>query len=393
MGAASKTRVVALTTQKGGLSGLSFLATLLNFNAYFVWKVGLRQFCYHTAVFVIKYFPADRFSNWRAYLAYWPSVHLWPNWPDLTAWFFIQALIPLVYVLFFVRYWQEARLLPEKPWERLMLVNVTGVFMFLSVAPSPSYVRLYCVSLPGLIILSWFLDSPFKAERALQRAAWTAALALGLVRPAIAQMRSRTCLDLPTGRTAFLDPALSEKCRWLSERTRPSEYFFGDPFLCFALRLRDPARVSFVRPTDYTRPEEVHDLVQVLEERRVRFVNWYNGLDSSDLPGDHLAPLRLYLDAHYHVAKTFANLDQIWERNKCHLQSSHSCPSADGHPETMKMNRPLTPTPLPLFPLPWGEGRGERGDRVRGVFRTRHFQSSKTFNNGEPVCERQEARR
>ncbi len=24
-------------------------------------------------------------------------------------------------------------------------------------------------------------------------------------------------------------------------------------------------------------------------------------------------------------------------------------------------NGPLTPTPLPLFPLPWGEGRGEKG--------------------------------
>jgi len=294
---------------------LSFLAAILAFNAYYVWQVGFRQFFYYTVVFVTKYYPADRFNNWRAYLAYWPSVHLWANWPDLSAWFFIQALIPLVYILFFVRYALHSRLLPEQPWARLMLVNVTGVFMFLAVAPSPSYVRIYCVSLPGLVLLSWFLDSPLRAERVLQRIVWAAVLVVGTVRPVIAQVRWRACLELPTGRTAFFEPALYEKCRWLSERTRPSEYFFGDPFLCFTLGLRNPARVPFVRPTDYTRPEEVDELVQALEQRQVRFVNWYNGVDASGPSGDHLAPLRLCLATHYHVAKTFSNFDQIWERN------------------------------------------------------------------------------
>jgi hypothetical protein len=301
--------------KKGAYLASSFLAAILAFNAYYVWKVGLRQFFYYTVVFVSKYYPADRFNNWRAYLAYWPSVHLWANWPDLSAWFFIQALIPLVYILFFVRYALQSRLQPEEPWAQLMLVNVTGVFMFLAAAPAPSYVRIYCVSLPGLILLSWFLDSPLRAERILQRIVWAAVLVVGTVRPVIAQVRWRACLELPTGRTAFFEPALYEKCRWLSERTRPSEYFFGDPFLCFTLELRNPARVPFVRPTDYTRPEEVDEVVQALEQRQVRFVNWYNGVDASGLSGDHLAPLRFCLATHYHVAKTFSNFDQIWERN------------------------------------------------------------------------------
>jgi len=184
------------------------------------------------------------------------------------------------------------------------------------VAPAPSYVRLYCVSLPGLVVLSWFLDSPLRTERILQRIVWAAVLVVGIVRPVIAQVRWRACLELPTGRTAFFDPALYEKCRWLSERTRPSEYFFGDPFLCFTLGLRNPARVPFVRPTDYTRPEEVEDVVRILEKRQVHFVNWYNGVDASGPSGDHLAPLRLCLSAHYHVAKTFSNFDQVWERQE-----------------------------------------------------------------------------
>jgi len=51
-------------------------------------------------------------------------------------------------------------------------------------------------------------------------------------------------------------------------------------------------------------------------------VNWYHGLEATGLPGDHLAPLRVDLAAHYHVAKTFSNLDQIWERNDCPPQTS-----------------------------------------------------------------------
>jgi len=304
-----------LVLKRAGYLLSSFLAVMLAFNAYFVWKVGLRLFFYSTVVFVAKYYPADRFNNWRVYLAYWPSAHVWANWPDLSAWFTIQALIPLVYVLFFLRYALQSRLRPEQPWARLMLVNLTGVCMFLAVAPSPSYVRLYCVSLPGLILLSWFLNSPGKSERILRRIVWAAVVVVGIVRPVIAQVRWRGCLDLPTGRTAFFEPALYEKCRWLSERTRPSQYFFGDPFLCFTLGLRNPARVPFVRPTDYTRPEEVDDVVRALEQRQVRFVNWYNGVDAPSRSGDHLAPLRLCLATHYHLAETFSNLDQIWERN------------------------------------------------------------------------------
>ena len=101
-------------------------------------------------------------------------------------------------------------------------------------------------------------------------------------------------------------------------RTTPGEYFFGDQFLGLALRLRNPGRIDFVTPTEYTRPEQVIDLVRGLEEHQVKFVGWYAGLDEeqADGPGDNLAPLRLELRQHYRVAATFANDDRIWERDR-----------------------------------------------------------------------------
>jgi hypothetical protein len=296
-----------------------FLSPILAFNAYFVWKVGLKQFLYFTVVFVAKYYPADYFNNFGVYLTGRPSIHSWTNWPDLIAFCFIHALIPLIYILFFARWWRE-RWRPDEPWDRLMLVNITGLSLLTGVALAPAYSRLYVVSLPALVLFVWFLKPIFKPEKILLRAAWATVLALAIARPIVTQTRWKAVLSLPTGRTAFFEPVLYEKCKWVSERTQPSDYFFGDHLIAFTLRLRNVGRVPFLRPTDYTRPEEVQDALQGLEKHHVRFVSWYSGLDHEaeavlHPAGDHLGPMRSYLHEHYHVAEVFSNGDQIWERN------------------------------------------------------------------------------
>ena len=299
---------------------VGFLCPIVAFNAYFIWKVGLERFLYFTVVFVAKYYPADHFNNFRVYGTGRPSIRSWTNWPDLTAFCFIHALIPLIYVLFFARWWRE-RGRRDEPWDRLMLVNITGLSLFAGVALAPAYIRLYVVSLPALVLLVWFLKPAFKVESILLCTAWATVLALAIARPVVAQTRWKAVLSLPTGRTAFFEPVLYEKCKWVSERTQPSDYFFGDHLVAFALRLRYAGRVPFLRPTDYTRPEEVQDAVQALEKHQVRFVSWYSGLDHEaeavlHPAGDHLDPMRGYLREHYHVAEMFSNGDQIWERNR-----------------------------------------------------------------------------
>jgi hypothetical protein len=296
-----------------------YLATVVTFNAYFVARVGLGKFFYNTFVFVAKYYPKDSFNTWGSYLSSHPPIQTWAtSWHDLPAWMLTTVLLPLIYILFFVRYRHEARLKPDVPWERLMLVNVTGLSMLLTVASAAAYNRLYTVVLPGLILLVWFLDTELKVERVLLRGVWGMVLLLAVVKPAITQTRWRRVLNLPTGRAVFFTPAAYDKTAWLLERTRPSEYFFGDQFDGFVLRLRDPGPVAFVRPTGYTRPEEVRALVQGLEEHQVEFVSWYAGLDDEvvDSMGDNLGPLREELRKHYRVAATFANDDKIWERRR-----------------------------------------------------------------------------
>jgi hypothetical protein len=161
------------------------------------------------------------------------------------------------------------------------------------------------------------LDSPFKLSRILLPGLWAIVLALAVIKPVVTQVRWKGILNLPTGRTAIFNRIVYEHTKWISERTQPSDYFFGYQLIGFALRLRNPGPVAFVRPTDYTRPEEVEGLVEGLEKHHVRFVSWYAGLDdTADAPGDHLGPLRHYLRNHYAVVKTFEDGTKIWERSE-----------------------------------------------------------------------------
>lgn len=302
--------------EKGGCLLASYVATVAAFNSYFVWKVGPKQFVYFTVTFVARYFSTYAIGTWRTYMLGWPSAHNWANWTDLSAWPLIHFLIPSVYILFFVRYWRERRLSLQEPWDRLMLVNVSGLCLFLTIASAPAWNRLYTVSLPGLILLVWFLNSPFRLERALLRFSWAIVLILAVARPIVTQMRWRAFLDLPTGRTAFFDPASYQEAKWLKERTHPSEYFFGDQLLCFALGLRNPSRVAYVTPFAFTRPEEIRNVVQTLELHKVRFVGWYPGLDDpAATEGNSLGPLRNYRQGSYHLAERFASGHTMWERN------------------------------------------------------------------------------
>jgi len=293
----------------------SYSATLAFFNAYFLWKVGLKQFFYYTVTFIAKYYSADETSTWKTYMVGHPSFHGWANWPQLVTWPFLHFLIPLFYILFLVRYRREKKSSPNEPWERLMLINTTGLTLFLSIASAPAWNRLYSVSLFALILLVWFLNFPFKLERTLSRVLWVTVAVFAIAHPVISQTRWKGYLNLPVGRTAFFERAGYEETKWVMERTEPSDYFFGDHLVGFNLRLRNPSRVAFIRPNDFTRPEEIENLVQGLEEHRVRFVSWYPGLDDPVQNGNHLARLRTYLEGHYHVGARFTNGNKIWERN------------------------------------------------------------------------------
>ncbi len=303
----------------------AFLATMVVLNAYFVWKAGLGQFLGCTVGFMLKYFRTYPINNLQIYLRQAPDSPHWYNLYQWVEWGLLHALLPLVYVLFFVRYLRERSKQPGEAWERLVLLNVMGFCLLASVAPGPSLLRLRIVALPfALIDLVWFLRAQRTVSKVLRDFLWLGATVLVVGRPLAWQIRSKHCLDLPGGRVCMRSAGSRDELQWLARRTHPSDYFFDfgwevNPYVL--LQLRNPTRMPFLTPTEFTRPEQVRAVVEALEEHQVRYVLCpvdfdYEVIAFSLSPSvNHLAPFLEYLRTHYHVVKTFEDSDQVWERN------------------------------------------------------------------------------
>jgi hypothetical protein len=200
-----------------------------------------------------------------------------------------------------------------------------GIAMFLAVAPSPSVKRLATVSPPGLVLLAWLLDQPGKIASVVKVALGGAAIALAIGVSVRIQIKWHACLDLPSCRAAFLDPALYEEYRWLLRATRPGQYFFGLPPLYYAFHMRNPAAIEGPHPSEYTRPQQMIALVDALESYRLPLIVIRQSRDFLEVrasPCDHLTPFRIYLTRNYRLEKTFLTGDDVWRRIEAVSRSS-----------------------------------------------------------------------
>ena len=304
----------------------AFAAVLVGFNAYFAWQAGLHNFLYNTVLFGLRYYPSEAWNTYRVYMIDVPRFHPWYRLPALAIFISIHLLIPLIYILFFARYWTTARQNLTAPWDRLMLLSITGLFLFLGMASAPSWLRICAVSPPGVILFVWFWQSPGRFHHLRIQGIWILVLLLALGECAEREIRWHQDIKLPIGRLAMLNPALLESLQYFQQRTNPGDYFFGDEMFKYLLDLRDPAVVSYVTGTAYTRQSQVESVIHGLETHRVKYALWATDLDlpPSRFGGkNNLAPLRDYLHRHYHFVKAFGDGATVWERNTGPSEAEH----------------------------------------------------------------------
>ena len=299
----------------------AFLIVVVAGSLYFVWQAGLTKFIEQTLVYPIKYFPGVSYNNLSAYMLQRPPYPSPRGVPVWGAWLAIHALLPLIYLLFFARASREMNARPQEPWDRLMLLNFVGLFLFLGIAASPSWFRLCAVSPPVLVLSLWYIDSFKKLRAFIIPVLWIITATFMVVVPWQTQNHWVGFLDTATGRMGYSDHLAYDKHRWVQQHTQPGDYFYGSvyPDYYFTLGLLNPTEVPFITQTAYTRPEQVRNVVESLDQHRVRFILWWVNLDvPEDSTGadDHLGPLRAYLRRHYRVVKTFPGGDQVWERNE-----------------------------------------------------------------------------
>ncbi len=294
---------------------LPFLAVLAAMSVHFIASVGPARFFDLAVVFPLRYYRGDtEFNTWAGYLRFVPQLTGWASLITLAAWVFLHVIVPFIYAAFAVvclrrtskmRSWREL-----EPWAAPLLVAMVGLALFGSIAFAPIWPRIYEVSLPALILTMWFADRSTGIWPATMRLVPVGALALMLGASVRAQTRWYGVLETAVCRIAVADRNYFDELRWVHEHSSAAEYVFdpGDSCMYVGLGVRNPTPVPFLTPTDYTRPEQVDEVVRGLERRRVRLVTWprYWPLDAHDgLPADdHLGPLRAYLGTHYRLMKT-----------------------------------------------------------------------------------------
>jgi hypothetical protein len=295
---------------------LGYAVALLLLNAHFIATVGLKQLWYLQVTYIWQYVVYSPLITSMGL----PEPLAWYTLPKLSQYLFVYILLPIIYPVALWRCWSERRN-TTFPWEQAALLSIVGFFLSLEVFLSPNWLRIYSVSMTGIILLVWAFDQVRKIRPYLVVLVW-----VGISCLAVRQTRSGYVLrplrvQLPGGEVAT-NAQTYGKLQWVMLHTTPGQFFFQAdwPGMYLPLKLRNPVFLDIVLPGEGTRPEHISSAIQQLEGKQVRYVLWAARLDHVDevlAPSkDHVAPLRAYLHTNYTQVQVFSDGDAVLQRNE-----------------------------------------------------------------------------
>jgi hypothetical protein len=281
-------------------------------NGYFIWRAGVGQWFASVVVFPVKYFRIPAFNNWRVVKLDFrdhPAASRWVTFP------FVYALVPFTCAFFGMVLRRRPEGERTESRDRLLLVTLCGLAMFLAVISAPSLLRLSSASPPSMILIGWLLGGVGKLAQKARIAAAIVTALIAIAVPIQHQRRSYATLDVPGGKTAFENRVAYQEDSWLQGRVRPGQYFFGAPTTCLLFHMRNPSPIFALENSDYTRPAQIAATVRALQEHDVPIVI------INDMPTpptvethDNSGPYREFIGANYRPTKEFPNGDVVWEK-------------------------------------------------------------------------------
>lgn len=299
-----------------GLLVGGFVVTLLVLSGFFIATVGFKQLWYFQVTYPREFVVPGHDTGFLGM----PEAPTWRRLPSLAGYFFVYTLLPLIYPLALVR-------CGRTQWDRSFqprevgLLSLVGLFLLVEVCFSVNWLRVYAVSMPGIVLLLYAIGRTGKMRRYALALVWVGIVGLGL-HQAWARYHLRAVIDQLPGGMADATPQTYEKLQWVMQHTRPGEFFLesNGPTLYLPLQLRNPVFLDGIGANDASRPEYVELAVRQLETKRVRYILWTTRLDSPEEPArpwtDHLAPLRAYLRDRYVRVQIFSDQQEIWERKQ-----------------------------------------------------------------------------
>jgi hypothetical protein len=307
----NKERWPELLERQGMLLGC-FTGTLALLSSYFIAESGLGTLWYFQITYVRHHLVT------AASLGL-PEAVTWSRLPSLAQYLWAYVLLPVVYALSLYRCCRGPFGEAIGNCRTVMLLTLVGVCWTVEVALNVNWLRVFAVTLPGIILVIWLVAETKALRRAVVSVLWILAACLALAQVAYRQGRTATVMELPGGRAAVL-PKDFEKLDWLAQRTKPGDAFFQAGWTSFylPLRLHNPLFVDVLESTAVTNPPDVELSVRQMEAAKPRYVLWpprLNAPDSFYGPLQyHVEPFRDYLHANYNLVCSFSDGDEVWER-------------------------------------------------------------------------------
>ena len=123
----------------------------------------------------------------------------------------------------------------------LVQLSLLGLFLLLEILPGVNWLRLYCIAMPGLILLVFAATRAPELQRYAAATGWIVVLCLGSWNTWMRYRQNQAVVALPTGRV-MLPSQKYEKFSWLEQHTKPGDFFFQHAWhdAYFPLELRNP---------------------------------------------------------------------------------------------------------------------------------------------------------
>jgi hypothetical protein len=288
---------------------LPLAAAWLALSSYFIAKVGFSQLWYFQVTYVLRYVTTG--SSDLSFGS--PEILAWLRTPTGSEFLLVYCTLPIIYAASLWACRKSSRDASPADVKRIVLLTSVGSMMFLEVAQSPNWIRLYCVATPGIILLVRLsaagLTGPVRRYATIMM--WTGLTLLAAHQTWSRHVQQTMVLDLPAGEVATT-PMTGGKLAWLTRHTTPGQFLFEarwvDVYL--PLALRNPVFTDMLEGGHKSRDEFVDRSIRQLEARPVQYIIWSPRLESPAYP---FAKFHEFLVDRYQRVFTFPDQDEVWE--------------------------------------------------------------------------------